>query len=179
MNFWNGRTIVFCGLSAACISVLSPLSLPVPGSPVPVSLQTLALSGNAILFGRLAVLPVLIYLLAGLIGLPVFAGFNGGPAALFGPTGGFLLGFIPFNAFLGWRWSNREPSRLEALLLLLMAHLILYLPGLLWLKLYLSVDIPRVLALGMLPFLPGDFLKIALTVANHTVFIRVKRRFFS
>ena len=136
------------------------------------------MAGNAILFGRLAVIPVAVYLLAGCLGLPVFAEFHSGAAALIGPSGGFLFGFIPFSAFLGWRWSSREPSRLETIFLLLAAHIILYLPGLLWLKMYLKADTSKVLAIGML-YLPGDFLKIALIVANYSVFIRLRQRFFT
>ena len=94
------KTMVMISLMAAVICILGPLSLAIPISPVPISLTNLAVYFTIYVLGtKKGTISYLIYLLIGLIGIPVFSGFTGGPAKLLGPTGGYLIGFI-FMALL-------------------------------------------------------------------------------
>ena len=89
------RALALCGMMAALLAVLSFLTIPLPFSPVPLSLQTLAVLLAGGLLGRLwGPVAVAVYLALGLAGLPVFAGGAGGIGELLGPRGGYLVGFV-------------------------------------------------------------------------------------
>lgn len=105
------------GLMSAVLCVLAPFTIPVPVSPVPLSLATFAVYLAATLLGaKKGMFSILIYLLLGLAGLPVFSGFSGGAGVLLGPTGGYLIGYIPCGLLTGWlverdaSWKRREKS---------------------------------------------------------------------
>ena len=90
-------------LLSAVLCVISPVTIPVPASPVPLSLALLGVYLAAILLGaKKGALCVLLYLLIGMVGLPVFSGFSGGAGMLLGPTGGYLIGYIPCALITGW-----------------------------------------------------------------------------
>ena len=133
--------------------------------PVPFTGQTLGvlLLGTAYGLG-LGALTTGVYVLLGTLGLPLFAGWQGGVAHLMGPTGGYLLGFVLASALLGWlagRGWDRSYGRTVAAMLL--AEVAIYLPGLLWLH-GLVGGWAQTLALGLVPFLLGDALKMAVAV---------------
>ena len=89
------KTMALIGVMAAVTCILGPLSLAIPVSPVPISLTNLAVYFAIYVLGmKRGTISYCIYLLLGLIGLPVFAAFTGGAGKLFGPTGGYLIGFI-------------------------------------------------------------------------------------
>ena len=97
------KTMVIIGVMAAVTCILGPLSLAIPVSPVPISLTNLAVYFAVYVLGmKKGTISYLIYLLIGLIGLPVFSAFTGGPAKLFGPTGGYLIGFAFMAAICGF-----------------------------------------------------------------------------
>lgn len=99
-------------LFAAILAVLSPLSIPLPFTPVPLSLGTFAVYLAAAAGGvRWGTLSVAVYLLLGAVGIPVFAGYSGGLQVLVGPTGGYLIGYLPL-AFFG-RAAHRPFPRAE------------------------------------------------------------------
>jgi biotin transporter BioY len=134
----------------------------IPMWPVPVTMQTLAvLLVGALLGSRLGALSMLLYLGEGLLGLPVFAGWGSGPAYFAGPTAGYLFGFVAAAFVVGWlceRGWDRKVS--TAVLAMLLGNVTIYLFGLPWLARFVGVD--RVLQAGLLPFIPGDILKIIL-----------------
>lgn len=135
----------------------------VPFYPVPMTMQTFSVLLVAMTFGRrLGTATVLFYLLEGAVGLPVFAGGAAGPGVFFGPTGGYLIGFalaaFVVGGFADLGWDRRA---LPAVAALLLGNALIYVPGLLWLGVVVGWDKP-ILELGLLPFLPGDALKIAL-----------------
>jgi biotin transport system substrate-specific component len=104
---------------------------------------------------------VAVYLLAGLCGLPVFAGGTGGIGRLMGPTGGFLMGYLP-AVFLTGAVAERRPVRMRRdVLAMILGSLVLYACGVPWLKFVTGMSFSKALAAGMLPFLAGDALKIA------------------
>ena len=152
-------------LMSALLCILGPWALPLPFSPVPLSLCTLGICLAVLVLGtRAGVLCVLLYLLLGLIGLPVFTGFTGGPARLFGPTGGYLLGYL-FLALISGSVADIRPHRRSFQLLGMFAGtLTCYIIGTLWLSFQLSLTLPEALALGVLPYLPGDFVKTLLAL---------------
>lgn len=106
------RTALLSGI----LCVLAPIALPVPGSPVPLSLATFAVYLTGMLLGaKQGVLSVLVYLFLGMVGLPVFSGFSGGIGILLGPTGGYLLGYIPCVLMVGlWKDKKRNVTKLNA-----------------------------------------------------------------
>jgi biotin transport system substrate-specific component len=148
---------------AAALAVSARIAVPLPWTPVPVTAQTLAVLLVGALLGPIrGTGSVASYLLAGAAGLPVFA-YGGGAAYLFGPTGGYLLGFIP-AAFLAGQFVERgRAGGLSALLAgLAVADLSLFAFGMAWLALYMPLAaLPLA---GLLTFLPGEAIKIVLAV---------------
>ena len=152
---WIAGGCLFIALSAQ-------VAIPLPFSPVPITGQTLAvLLTGALLGSRRGSLCLLAYLAEGISGLPVFAGGMAGPARLVGPTGGYLVGFIA-AAFLTGLLAERGWDRQvkSALLAMLLGNAAIYAFGIAWLARFVGGE--RVLASGLLPFIPGDFLKLIL-----------------
>ena len=101
------KQLALTGLMSAVICILGPISMNIPISPVPVSLGLLAIYFVLSVLGmKLGTLSVAIYILLGLVGLPVFTGFTGGPGKLFGPTGGYIVGYIFMALICGFSWTN-------------------------------------------------------------------------
>lgn len=159
--------IVAMGIANLILIACSQVRIPLPFTPVPITGQTFGvLVLGALLGSRYGTSVVIAYVLQGLIGLPVFAGWKGGIAVVFGPTGGYIVGFI-FAAFLvGWllerSWSRRLDLTFAALLI---GNAVIYAFGLPWLALFVGWD--QVLQMGLIPFLPGDLVK--LLMATFTV----------
>ena len=156
--------LVWAAMMAALTAVGAYLTVPL--GPVPVSLQTLfvLLAGFTLgpAYGSAA---IGLYLLAGIAGLPVFAGGKSGFAVLMGPTGGYLIGFAACAFVAGF--SGRKSSWPRTLLFGLLGLAALYALGLLRLKAVLDADWSKAMAVGLLPFLPGAAVKLALAVAAH------------
>ncbi|MDD4849487.1 MAG: biotin transporter BioY [Gemmiger sp.] len=147
-------------LMAAVLCVLAPLSLPV--GPVPISLGTLAIYLAAYLLGaRLSALSVLIYLVLGSVGLPVFAGYVGGLEKLVGPTGGYLIGFLFMALFAGLVIEKGGNRPAAAVLGMVLGTAVCYLCGTVWFVVVMQCDIWYALTACVFPFLLGDAAKIA------------------
>lgn len=138
----------------------------VPFYPVPLTMQTFVVIGLGLALGPArGGAAVLLYLVEGASGLPVFAGTPEkgiGLAYMMGPTGGYLLGYLPAVLLGGWlavRGWDRSP--VTAMAAALMAGAVIYGPGLLWLGTLIGFDKP-VLALGLYPFILGDIIKAML-----------------
>ncbi len=152
------RQLTLTAMLTALLCILGPLTLPL--GPVPLSLTTAALMGMALLLGPgRAALCCTVYLLMGLVGLPVFSGFTGGMGALLGPTGGFLLAYLPMTALCGALCCRTENRWLHALAFLL-GTVLLYLAGTAWYCWQSGAEAATALSVCVLPFLPGDALKI-------------------
>ena len=107
----KGKELALTGLMAALFCVVGPLSVPLPFSPVPISLTNLAIYFSLYILGmKRGCFSYLIYLLIGFTGVPVFSAFTGGPGILLGPTGGYLVGFI-LMAMMGGFCIDRWPER--------------------------------------------------------------------
>ena len=137
----------------------------VPFWPVPMTLEVLAVLGLAGLFGaRIAAGAVLLWLVEGAVGVPVFAGPAAGIAYFGGPTGGYLIGFFLAGALVGFavdRGYRKRPVPL--FLLMLVGVCVIYAAGIAWLT--HLVGWSRALHLGVLPFIPADLTKAALAYA--------------
>lgn len=143
------------------------LAIPMPLSPVPVVLQNLFVILAGLALGPVAgTLCVLAYLALGAVGLPVFSGAAGGIGHLLGPTGGYLVGFLPAAFVAGLiGYPAREgqvPSLARLLIASLAGMLLIYPSGVAWLGFRTELQGEALLAAGLLPFLPGDLAKAAL-----------------
>lgn len=159
------KELTLTALMAAIICVLGPLSVPLPFSPVPISLTMIGIYLAVYAVGMVrGTAAFLIYLLLGLVGLPVFSGFTGGPAKLAGPTGGYLIGFIFTGLISGffvdrW-WKNRLISGVGMILGIAAAYLF----GTIWLAYGAGMTFEQALALGVIPYVGFDLVKIVVLV---------------
>ncbi|VEN75270.1 Biotin transporter BioY [Candidatus Desulfarcum epimagneticum] len=151
-------------LFAALTAVGAYIAIPFPLSPAPVSLQTLfVLLAGLVLGKKWGAASMAVYLLAGAAGLPVFAGGAGGIGYFAGPTGGYLAGFVPAAFVIGAISEKRAGIVFDAAALAL-GSLIIYALGVSWLTFHTGFSFSKTLMIGMVPFLPGDALKIAAAV---------------
>lgn len=146
--------------ATALLTVAGQLAVPLPFTPVPLSLATFAvvLSGAALGPARAAAATVL-YLALGLAGAPLFADGNAGWAFA---SFGYVLGFVPAAMLVGWGARRRSDRRVPSMLLAAAAgSAVIYLIGTTWLMAFLGVGLREGLAMGVLPFLAGDAIKVA------------------
>ena len=137
----------------------------IPLYPVPVTAQTLVVLLIGLSFGtRLSFLTLSLYLFQGAVGLPVFAGGAGGLAALFGPTGGYLFGFVAAGSLLGLLARRGFGKNfLTTIIAMLAGNAVIYLFGVSWLANFIGIE--NAVKSGILPFLYGDVLKIFVAAA--------------
>jgi biotin transport system substrate-specific component len=152
-------------VGSALIALSARIAIPLPFSPVPVTGQTFAVLLVGAALGRWrGAAAVIAYLAEGAAGIPVFAGLNAGPAALVGPTGGYLFGFIPGAWLCGLLaergWDRRAGTTILSMILGNVAIFAVALP---WLARYVGSS--NVWAMGFWPFVPGDVVKIGLAAA--------------
>ncbi len=160
MSKINIRQMTLVSLFAALTAVGAFISIPL--YPVPFTLQTVFTLLAAMILGSvMAAFSQIIYVLLGVIGLPVFAGFKAGIGILFGPTGGFLFGFIISACVIGKIIeAKKEKNIFYYFLAGLSGMVIIYITGITQLSLVTGVGVKKALMVGMFPFLPGDILKI-------------------
>ncbi len=154
--------VVFIAL-AAQVTWNYPFIETKAGSPVPITGQTFAILVTGVLLGaRLGTAAVLAYLVAGVVGAPVFADWSRYYTTFAGASGGYLIGFLPAAFIVGW-FAERGWDRSKWLLLpMLIANAIIYVPGLIWLNGWLAImDFPvDTFEAGLWPFIPGDLAKL-------------------
>ena len=157
-----GREVLLILGGSLLVALSAQLQIVLPSSPVPVTGQTFVVLLLAALYGsRRGPATVATYLALGAMGLPVFAGGAFGVARLLGPTAGYLAGFVAAAFAVGLlseRGWDRKPWTAAASMTL--GNLIIYATGLIWLSRFVGWH--AVLATGLLPFMVGDALKIAL-----------------
>ncbi len=155
------KTTVRTAAFAALIAAGSIFVIPV--GPVPITLQTMVLALTGLVLGpRSAVMAVLLYILAGCIGMPVFAGGKAGLGVLFGPTGGYIAGWIPMACLCGIAGMQKKLWAVFALLLLGLA--VTHICGIAGLCIALKRTLAQALAIDAV-FLPGDLIKAFAAVA--------------
>jgi len=171
----NTRQLTLIGVMTAVTCILGPLSLPI--GIVPISLTNLAIYFAVYILGRKrGTLSYIVYLFMGLIGLPVFSGFSGGFSKLFGPTGGYLIGFI-FMAFISGIFIDKFSNKIYMCFLgMILGTIVTYMFGTAWLAYEAHIPFNVALSAGVLPFIPGDIAKM---VIASLIGPQIKKRLIS
>jgi len=157
------RKLITAALMAAFIVVGAYVMIPI--GPVPVSLQTFfVLLTGLLLPPRWALAAVALYLFAGVIGLPVFAGGSSGIGRIAGPTGGYLISCLPAAGLVSLIHHSGGRRFFKTVPALLAGTIVIYALGVPWLKMVTGMPWSKAVAAGMLPFLIGDALKIIAAV---------------
>lgn len=160
---FSTRQLAVIGVMTAVTCVLAPFSLPI--GPVPISLTNLAIYFSLYALGaKLGCVSYVIYLLIGFIGVPVFSGFTSGPGKLLGPTGGYLIGFLPMALIAGLLIDKFISRRVICLLGMVAGTIVAYAFGTIWLAYQAGMDWKAALMAGVIPFIPGDLGKMLLAM---------------
>lgn len=167
-SFTVNLAIAFSG--SLLLALLARLTVPIPFSPVPITGQTFGiLFLGGILGSRIGTLSVIMYILEGLIGLPVFAGGTMGFLYLLGPTGGYLIGFVPAVYLVGYLsekgWTTSFTS---AFLTMIIGTFIIFIFGISWLA--VTAGFGTAISIGLYPYIPGAIIKIILaTITIYSI----------
>ena len=155
------KQMVFIALMTAVTCVLGPLSIPLPFSPVPISLTNFAIFLAIFVLGmKSGTISFIIYLLLGAVGVPVFSSFRGGFQVLAGPTGGYLIGFIFLALIMGFALDHFDRKLVPTIIGMIIGMAVCYAFGTVWLAKLLSLSFKEGLMMGVIPYLPGDAAKI-------------------
>lgn len=169
------RRLTLCAVMAAVMCVLAPISVPI--GPISITGGTLAIYLTACLLGgRWGAVTTLVYLLLGFVGLPVFSNYMGGAERLLGPTGGYLVGYLPMALIAGgvveltlarFREKGRAgaaPALVLQFLGMVLATAVLYAFGTAWYCVQAGVGLEKALAACVFPFIPFDLVKMAIAL---------------
>ena len=155
------KQMVLIALMTAVTCVLGPLSIPLPFSPVPISLTNFAIFLAIFVLGmKNGTISFIIYLLLGAVGVPVFSSFRGGLQVLAGPTGGYLIGFIFLALIMGFALDHFGRKLVPTIIGMIIGMAVCYAFGTVWLAKLLSLSFKEGLMMGVIPYLPGDAAKI-------------------
>jgi biotin transport system substrate-specific component len=171
------RSVGFALVGASLFAVLTFVgaTIRIPLYPVPITLQTLfVILAGAVLGARTGTLSQSIYLTIGVVGLPLFAGTAAGLAVFSGPTGGYLLGFLP-AAYLVGRLINKKTTLLWQVTVFALASVVILVLGVTHLSLVFTHDFRSALAIGFFPFLLGDAVKVLAAASIYRSYSRLHR----
>lgn len=173
-------SIIGVALFVAMTALGAYIRVPVPGSPVPITMQTffVMLSG-AVLGKRLGLYSQAGYPLAGVAGLPVFQGASFGAGYLLGPTGGYIFGFLVSAFAIGVMAEHTRKNILSLVAVFAAGSLIIYSSGVLWLVIAYKMSLAGAIASGALPFVLGDLAKMILAAAVYSGISGRARQIFS
>ena len=162
-------TLAVTAVMTAVLCITAPFSIPV--GPVPISLATLIIMLTVYILGwKYGTLSVLLYLLLGAAGLPVFSGFSGGFVKLAGPTGGYLVGYLLLALIAGLfflpahKFQKLIVTRLIQAAGMLLGTAALYALGTAWFCIVTGSELSYALSLCVLPFIPGDLIKMIIVL---------------
>ena len=168
------KEMAVTGVMTALICILGPWAIQIPINPVPITLCTMGIYFALYVLGmKLGILSVVLYVLLGAIGVPVFTNFSGGIGKLLGPTGGYILGYLFLAVICGFflsKFPEKLPPHVAGFVL---GTLVLYLFGTLWLQYQLKLTFLAALMAGVIPYIPGDAVKLIIAIA---VGIPLKKR---
>ena len=154
--------------------------IPVPGTPVPITLQTLfVMLSGAVLGRRFGSFSQFGYIALGAMGIPIFQGYSFGFAHILGPTGGYLIGFIFAAYVIGYLFDSRDFSIAGTVTAFVIGSFILYGFGVLWLMFLYKLNIIEVMSIGVLPFIPGEVIKISFAILIYSVISKRSKNIFS
>lgn len=154
--------LAMTAVMTAVTCVLAPLSIPI--GPVPISFTNLAIYLALYLLGwKMGTISYVVYVCIGLVGMPVFSGFAGGLGKLLGPTGGYIIGFIPM-AIIAGIVIDRCKNRALQFLAMVAGTAVCYVFGTAWFCVVMDSTVAAALSLCVLPFIPGDIAKIVIAM---------------
>ncbi len=157
--------IAIAGLMTSITCILGPLSIAVPFSPVPISLGLFGILLTTCLLGaKLGTISCTLYLLLGIVGLPVFSGFTSGVGVILGPTGGYLIGYLFVAAFSDLFLAKKKGSLPLHVTGILFGLVACYILGSFWLSYNMSIRFSQAVFIGAAPYIPFDLIKIALAL---------------
>jgi biotin transport system substrate-specific component len=163
MSIEKLRWMVLASLMAALTAVGAYIHVPI--GPVPIVLSTLfVLLAGLLLGSRWGLTSMGLYLLVGAIGIPVFAGGKGGFAHFFGPTGGYLFGYVLASWITGFISERARGLLILDIFAVLVGSLAIYGLGIPWLKMVTQLSWPKTLMVGVVPFLIGDAVKASVAI---------------
>lgn len=172
------KRITLCAVLAALLCLLAPLAI--PAGEIPITLATFAVYLIACLVKpRYALTAVLLYILLGAVGVPVFSGFAGGLQKLTGVTGGYILGYLPCCAAVTFLVDRFEDCKPVYPLSMLLGTALCYALGTAWFMVQTGAAFGAAMAACVLPFLPGDALKIAAASAVGIPLRKRVRKFYA
>lgn len=160
MNKKTTLQITFCALFAALTAVLSQFSIPIGSVPINLATFSFLLAGS-ILGARYGMISQLLYVLLGAVGLPVFAGFNGGLHVLAGPTGGYIFGYVAGAWLVGFLVNKCGVKIFGLIGSMILGMLLCYTLGTAWFVFLTKTKLWAALTMCVFPFLIGDAAKIA------------------
>ena len=158
------QDLTYSALFAALISSVAYLAIPIPFSPVPITLQSLVVMlAGATLTTKQAGLSMLIFLLVGISGAPVFSSGRAGIGVFAGPSGGYLIAY-PLGAIIINLLAKKDSYYQTALAMILGGLVIIHLLGVLWMGFVTEMGLAEAFISGSLPFIPGDLIKVVAAV---------------
>jgi len=157
------KDMALIGVMVALMCVLGPLSIPIGAVPVSLTMFTTWLAAY-ILGGKKSGVAVLIYLLIGAVGLPVFSGATGGLAKLVGATGGYLIGFLPMAIISGFFVNKFYKNYAMQVIGMLLGMVVCYTFGTIWFMILMNMGLMESLAICVFPFILFDFAKLAFAI---------------
>lgn len=163
------KSIVFVALFAALISACAFVSIPVPGTPIPIVLQNMMVVLSGLLLGPiLGTAATVLFILAGILGLPIFSGGTGGIAKIMGPTGGFIIGYafaaLVAGLICGRPRMGRKASIVRIIIAALCGFVVMYIPGVIHFMRTLDKTFAETMALCVTPYIPGDLIKMVVAI---------------
>ena len=162
------QKMAIIALMTAVLCILAPISIPVFISPVPISLGVLAIYLTAYVLSPLdATISVIIFILLGTFGLPVFSGYSGGLSKLVGPTGGYIIGFL-FTVYISSLFIHMKKGIIFDVIGMITGLVLCYILGTIWFSYQQGKGFIASLLLCVVPFLIGDAIKIIVAVILGT-----------
>jgi len=162
-NKTNVYLMAMTAVMAALIAAISPFAIPI--GPISITLCTLALYFSPYILGwKGASAATLVYILLGMIGMPVFSKFQAGLGVLMGPTGGYILGYVPMVVLVGLTIRLAPRNRVLQFLGMAAATAVLYAFGTVWYMILSGNDLAFAMKWCVLPFIPGDLVKMAVAL---------------
>jgi len=179
----NGKTA--CALVGAAFFIVATalgayIRIPLKVTPVPITLQTFfVLLSGAVLGRRLGSFSQFAYVILGAAGLPIFQSFSSGALYCLGPTGGYLAGFVAAAYLIGIMLRPSGLGRIRIIASFIIADLIIHSSGALWLAYIYKTGLAKAASIGILPFVPGEIVKIFFAVLIYSRISRRSKAIFS
>ena len=151
--------LAMTAVMAAVMAVVAPFSISI--GPIPLSLCTLVIYMNAYILGwKRGTVATLVYILLGAVGMPVFNSFSGGLGVVAGPTGGYIVGYLPLALICGLAVAAAPKNRVGQFIGMILGTAVLYALGTAWYCVQSGNPLGVAMGYCVIPFLPGDFIKM-------------------